>query len=249
MKQLFAALVFMFGTGIANAGHLNVTLSDLLLLAESGVSDKTILAFIEPRELAFTSGTEEIAKLRKAGLSEEVIQYLLANNKQASLTDNKYIKSSVPSSYPRYYYGSSLYLGFGGGHHVTPHHTNRHHGSSFNTVHSGSTGSHQIGHSSYYGVSTASPHNTGINSNHGISSSNGHTAGLGYSHSIGTSHSTLGSRRHNISRSVGHSSRSSSRSVGHSSRSSIGHSRSSSRSVGHSSRSSIGHSRSRSAGH
>ena len=44
----------MLSMGIAYAGHLNMTLNDLLLLAESGVSDKTILAFIEPRKITFT---------------------------------------------------------------------------------------------------------------------------------------------------------------------------------------------------
>jgi hypothetical protein len=207
MKHILAILVFMFGTGIVYAGHLNVTLNDLLLLAESGVSDKTFLAFIEPREITFTPGTEEIAKLRKAGLSEEVIQYLLANNRQAGLTYNRYINPPVAYSYPRYYYGSSLYLGFGRGHHAlfdnhfvgldhsAPHHTGLYHGASFNVIHSGSTGGHQIGHSSYHGVNTTS---TGINSSHSTSGSNAHTAGLNISHSNNNrSHSTLGRSSHN----------------------------------------------------
>jgi len=118
MKHILAVLVFMLSIGTAYAGHLKVTLDDLLLLAESRVSAKTILAFIEPREITFTLGTEEIAKLRKAGFSEEFIQYLLAKSRQAGLTYNQYIKPPVPYSYPGYYYGPSLYLGFGGVHHA-----------------------------------------------------------------------------------------------------------------------------------
>ena len=70
MKHVLAVLVFLLGTGIACAGHINVTLDDLLSLAQNGLSDKTILAFIEPREIIFTPGDIEIAKLRKAGLNQ-----------------------------------------------------------------------------------------------------------------------------------------------------------------------------------
>ena len=221
MKHLLAVLVFMLSLGTAYAGHLKVTLEDLLLLAESGVADKTILAFIEPREISFIIGAEEIAKLRKAGFSEEFIQYLLAISKQAGKTSGQYMIPPVP--YPRYYYGPSLFLGFGGGHHAlfdhhfvglhhaAPHHTGLHHDTSIHIAHSGITTGHPIGHTTYHGVSTDSTHSTSINSSHSTgrrhsmigssrhntSSSSAHTAGRNISHSTGRSHSVIGSSRHN----------------------------------------------------
>jgi len=207
MKHILAVLICMLSMGIAYAGHLNMTLNDLLLLAESGVSDKTILAFIEPRKITFALDAKEIAKLRKAGLSEEVIQYLLAKSRQADLTYNQYIKPPVPYPYPYpgYYYGPSLYLGFGGGHHAlfdhhfvglhhaAPHHTGLHHGAPFQVAHSGSTGGHHIGHTSQFAVGSGSTHSTSINS----------------SHNTGRGHSILGRKSHHTSGSSAQSTRSS----------------------------------------
>jgi len=212
MKHILAILVFVLGTGIASAGQLNVTLSDLLLLVESGVSDKTILAFIEPRKITFTLGRKEIAKMYRAGISDEVIQYLLAKNKRTGLTYNRYIKPPVPYSYPRYYYGSSLYLGFGRGHHALfgNHYVGLHHSAPQHT------GLH-------HGAGTASTHS--INNNHRKSGSSVHISGLN-SHRNGISHSALGSSSHNTSSSSAHSTNySSSYSGGHSSsHSGAGHS-------------------------
>ncbi len=207
MKHILAVLICMLSMGIAYAGHLNMTLNDLLLLAESGVSDKTILAFIEPRKITFTLDAKEIAKLRKAGLSEEVIQYLLAKSRQAGLTYNQYINPPVPYPYPYpgYYYGPSLYLGFGGGHHAlfdhhfvslhhaAPHHTGLHRGTPFHVAHSRSTGGHHIGHTSQFAVGSGSTHSTSINS----------------SHNTGRGHSILGRKSHHTSGSSAQSTRSS----------------------------------------
>ena len=216
MKHILAALVFMFSIGTAYAGHLKVTLDDLLLLTESRVSDKTILAFIGPREITFTLGTEEIEKLRKAGLSEEVIKYLLAKSRQADLTYNQYINPPVPYPYPYpgYYYGPSLYLGFGGGHHAlfdhhfvslhhaAPHHTGLHRGTPFHVAHSRSTGGHHIGHTSQFAVGSGSTHSTSINSSH--NTGRGHSIlGRKSHHTSGSSAQSTRSTRHDSNRSHG----------------------------------------------
>ena len=220
MKHILAALVFMLSIGIANAGHLKVTLDDLLLLAESGASDKTILAFIEPREITFTLTTEEIAKLRKAGFSEEFIQYLLAKNRQAGLTYNQYIKLPVPYAYPGYYYGPSLYLGFGRGHHAlfdhhfvglhqahhaAPHHVGlhqAHHAAPHHVAHSGSAGGHHSGHTSQFAVGSGSTHSTSINSSH--NTGRGHNIlGRKSYHTSGSSAQSTRSSRHDSNRSHG----------------------------------------------
>ena len=261
MKHILAALVFMLSIGTAYAGHLKVTLDDLLLLTESRVSDKTILAFIGPREITFTLGTEEIEKLRKAGLSEEVIKYLLAKSRQADLTYNQYIKPPVPYPYPYpgYYYGPSLYLGFGGGHHAlfdhhfvglhhaAPHHTGLHHGTPFHVAHSRSTGGHHIGHTSQFAVGSGSTHTIG-RSSHNVSGSRTHTAGRNSSHGSSRSHSVIaGSHHTNASsalstRSSRHHSNRSHSILGHSS-----HNTSSSRA--HSTNRRSSHSSSHSGGH
>ena len=207
MKHILAALVFMLSIGIANAGHLKVTLDDLLLLAESGASDKTILAFIEPREITFTLTTEEIAKLRKAGFSEEFIQYLLAKNRQAGLTYNQYIKLPVPYAYPGYYYGPSLYLGFGRGHHALfDHHFvglhQAHHAAPHHVAHSGSAGGHHSGHTSQFAVGSGSTHSTSINSSH--NTGRGHNIlGRKSYHTSGSSAQSTRSSRHDSNRSHG----------------------------------------------
>ena len=124
-----------------NTDWLNVTLQDLLLLADSEVSDAVILSFIRSRETAFTVGASEIVKLREAGLSDVAIQYLFLQSKTIAdpvgyyepptgsvkyyppaismetypetITLNRY-SSAVPFyAYPRYYYGPSVFIRFG----------------------------------------------------------------------------------------------------------------------------------------
>ncbi len=208
MKHILAVLVFTLSIGIAYAAHLNITLDDLFLLAESRVSDKTILAFIEPREITFTLGTEEIEKLRKAGLSEEVIQYLLSKCRQAGLTYNQYIKPPVPYSYPGYYYGPSLYLGFGRGHHHVgrhhAHHAATHHvGPHRSRSHSVIAGSH---HTSTSSALSSRHHSNRSHSIHGRSrhSTSGSSA-LSSRHHSNRNHSIHGRSSHNTSSSRVHS--------------------------------------------
>jgi hypothetical protein len=46
------------------------------VLAREGVSDRTIISYLENRELAFIVGTDEILRLRDAGVGEAVILYI-----------------------------------------------------------------------------------------------------------------------------------------------------------------------------
>jgi len=139
-----------------NIDWLNVTLEDLLLLANSEVSDAVILTFIRTRERAFTMGASEIGKLYESGLSDVVIQYLLHSESIAiddpagyyepptgstdnypltmepypkTVTSNRY-PSDIPFyTYPRYYYEPSFFIGFSGIHHtlLEHHHVRLHH--------------------------------------------------------------------------------------------------------------------------
>ena len=122
-----------------NTNWLNVTLEDLLLLADSGVSDAVILSFIRTRERAFTVGASEILKLREAGLSNVAIQYLLSEGNAIDDPVGYYEPPTVSMDYyppaismesypetvilnrypsavpfyvnPRYYYGPSVFIG------------------------------------------------------------------------------------------------------------------------------------------
>jgi hypothetical protein len=59
------------------AGYRVVRLMDVIVLAREGVSDRTVISFLENRELAFVVGTDEILRLRDAGAGEELIGYLI----------------------------------------------------------------------------------------------------------------------------------------------------------------------------
>lgn len=130
-----------------NMDWLNVTLEDLVMLADSEVSEPVILTFIRTRKRAFTMGASEIVKLYEAGLSDTAIQYLLLSESIAiddpadydepstgstdhyppaiamepypkTATSNRY-PSDVPFyAYPRYYYEPSIFIGFRGIHHT-----------------------------------------------------------------------------------------------------------------------------------
>ena len=121
----------------SNAGFLDVTLEDLLVLANNEVSNAVIISFIKSREKAFTLGANEIAELRKAGLSDITIQYLLlsesiaidnpASGTYQQLFDNyspvtmtepypEFVTSNHYSTepfyaYPAYYYQPYVFFG------------------------------------------------------------------------------------------------------------------------------------------
>jgi len=139
MKCLLASLVYIAGLGIAQAG-VQLSLEDILLLTERGVSDETVLVFLETREIGFTPGAEDIDKLLAAGVSEDVIQYLLRQTAVNSALPYPYRTITYVDRYPPYYYtpyysGTSVYLGYSGfphawfrQHHGGAHHTSLHHG-------------------------------------------------------------------------------------------------------------------------
>ena len=128
----------------STADWLNVTLEDLLLLADNEVSDSVILSFIRTRERSFSVGASEIAKLREAGLSNVAIQYLQLAEGNATdgplvyypptvsiddyppiisvpypetATSNRYPSSEPFYDYPVYYYRPFVFVGYGGKRH------------------------------------------------------------------------------------------------------------------------------------
>jgi len=78
MRRMLGALaVALVAAATVEAGYGVVRLTDVVVLAREGVSDRTIISFLENRELAFVVGTEEILRLRDAGVGEEVVRYLI----------------------------------------------------------------------------------------------------------------------------------------------------------------------------
>ncbi len=62
----------------AEADYHQVSLDDIVLLSQRGVSDQTILLFLENREAGFSPDADAIDRLLLAGVSDEIIQYLLS---------------------------------------------------------------------------------------------------------------------------------------------------------------------------
>ena len=86
-----------------------VSFDDVLLLAQSGISDRTIMTFLNIRRLDFVLDAEGILQLREAGVSEDIIQYLLNYAYAPSSASPTYdIPISYNTGYPSYYYSTRL---------------------------------------------------------------------------------------------------------------------------------------------
>jgi len=189
MKRLLKSLIFIAWLGIAHAGTQQISLKDILFLAERGVSDETMLVFLESREVGFIPDAEDIDKLLSAVVSEEVIRYLLrqtATNTTNSTPSYSYRTITYEDLYPAYYYtpyysGGSGFFGYSsyphtwyGSHYGGVHYTSLHHGATHSqgyndhgtlslshTVHRG--GGHIGSHASRYGRG----HNVAVGIRHG----------------------------------------------------------------------------------
>lgn len=79
MRRMLMALLclLVLVAPAARASHRQVTPDEIIQLTQSGLSDETIITFLETRDLAFVPDVNEIVRLRAAGVSEVVIQYLV----------------------------------------------------------------------------------------------------------------------------------------------------------------------------
>ena len=174
-----------------NKDWLNVTLDDLLLLANGEVSDAIILSFIRTRETAFIVGAREIVKLREAGLSDEAIQYLLLSENIAmdspadyydpppmghyppavtlapTVTSNRYRSAELFDAYPRHYSQTFIVIEH---HHVglhdqrEEHHVDLRHGNDHN-IGLGNHGKDQHSEEHHVGLHHGNDHNIGLEDN------------------------------------------------------------------------------------
>ena len=187
-----------------------VSFDDVLLLAQSGISDRTIMTFLKVRRLDFVLDAEVIQQLREAGVSENIIQYLLNYAYAPSSASPTYdIPISYNTGYPSYYYSTRLVgrtafsLGWHDHHNFGLSHSTAQlghavgitvghglglsggHISRFGGVnHVGVSGGHIVGHGGINHLSLSRGHSIGHGTTHGHSRghSGGHTRGHGSGH-------------------------------------------------------------------
>ena len=70
-------LLLLCASASAQANNRPVTIDEVIQLTQSGISDETIITFLETREIRFVLSPQDIVRLRAAGISEELIRYLL----------------------------------------------------------------------------------------------------------------------------------------------------------------------------
>ena len=80
MRRMLASLICAARLTVAEASDLSATLEDILLLAEQGISSETILVFLQNREIEFTLDADAVDRLLQAGVSKDIISYLLARS-------------------------------------------------------------------------------------------------------------------------------------------------------------------------
>ncbi len=86
-----------------------VSLDDIVLLAQSNISDQTIMTFLWYRQLDFVLDAKGIERLRAGGVSDDIIQYLLEQDDTAIASVPAYVvPTGYRTAYPSYYYGARL---------------------------------------------------------------------------------------------------------------------------------------------
>ena len=259
---------------VAQADAPQVSLEDILLLMERGVSNETLLVFLETREIGFTLDVEDIDELLEAGVSEEIISYLLQQTAKYSVPSYADRTTNYQDRYPfnyytPYYSATSVFLGFSSfprawfrHHHSAVHHGPLHHDAAHRPAHNdrhafshavprGGHGRvraprHGLGHNDPIGIEGSGARSTGRIAGQSVRSSSRH---IGEKRSVGHSTRRLGVIGGKSVTHVGqHTARHGNRhSAGHSSRSVVrrgGHS-----TAGHSGGHSTGHSGGHGSGH
>jgi len=181
-----------------------VSLDDVVLLAQSDISDQTILTYLKHRRLDFVLDAEGVQELREAGVSEEIIRYLLELSDTPPAALLTYVTpTGYDTGYPSYYYGARLvgtsifsrqwydhhYLEFA---HVTAHHAPHHNqGHSLGHTVGITVGHHTRTHIGHGGGivdrhgSAQLRHSGGDQRSHRNAHSRGHSGARGRSHGPG----------------------------------------------------------------
>lgn len=167
--------------GAVQANNQQVSFDDIVLLNQRGLSEQTILLFLQGRELAFTLDAKTIDGLLSKGVSEEIIRYLLSLTSDEDIVADTTVVVAAPvyprRVYPSYYYTPYFYgasFGFDNYPHswfgyyagAGLHQANVHYGGYVS--HEFYPGKHvnQYDHSITHAVQHAGGHNSGVT--HGI---------------------------------------------------------------------------------
>jgi len=130
-KSLLSAALLL---GIAASALANIGKDDLKTLAQDGLSDDTVIAFVKSHGPLAPLSPDDLAELKKAGMGEKALTFLVGpptkdQSAQAPSTSTTVASSNVvysyydypysyyyPSyAYPYYYPYSYPYFGFGVG--------------------------------------------------------------------------------------------------------------------------------------
>lgn len=115
----------------AQATNQPVTIDDVIQLAQSGISDETMITFLDTREIGFVPSAEMIVRLRAAGVSEDVICYLLERTAAVPAPVPPPPVTYAPGyGYPLAYYSPGYYaagIAFSVGFPILPHWLHDHH--------------------------------------------------------------------------------------------------------------------------
>ena len=107
------ALVIAFLAAFPLAATAGVTKDDIKKLAENGISDGVIIAYIKANGPAPKLSADDILELKKAGVSDKVLETALASSKVVKpartytppKTTTYVVQDYVPTyTYPRSYY-------------------------------------------------------------------------------------------------------------------------------------------------
>ncbi|MGH9158599.1 MAG: hypothetical protein ACRD2X_01230 [Vicinamibacteraceae bacterium] len=116
--------VAVLGLAPAEASDRDVTVDDVIRLAQSGISDETIIAFLDTQPIGFTLDADVLLQLRSAGVSEAVIQSLLERARPTPGPPLTYAAPAAPLygyrvpyppayyAYPRDYYAAPVRVFF-----------------------------------------------------------------------------------------------------------------------------------------
>jgi hypothetical protein len=85
------------------------SVEDIVLLAQSDISQQTILTFLKHRKLDFAVDADAVKSLREGGVGDEIIRYLSQPDATPTARTPAYVVATgYSTSYPSYYFGARL---------------------------------------------------------------------------------------------------------------------------------------------
>ena len=226
IRGLTALLCVLLWTtpAAAQATRQPVTIDDIVQLAQSGISDETIITFLDTREIAFVPNARAIVRLRAAGVSEDVIRYLL--ERTAAVPAPVYpppIAYGPGYGYPSAYYSPGYYAGgivFSAGFPILPHWLHDHHFSRVTVGHVFAGGGHVVAGLADFHHGGVTPFSAPFHPSDGHGFTSVGLSPLNAGHSIGAGHidAVHGASGHSVTSARGaiHASAAGHGSVGHS---------------------------------